>query len=136
MTKREETYFRAAEAMSQLSDYEQHKLGCVVVYKKRIISSGYNSKTKCHRIQAELDAERFGIYCPGRLHAESSALIPLLKSGIDLSKAAIYVYRKHKDGSLAMARPCSSCQKLIRQCGIKVCYYTTENGYAKEYLEM
>lgn len=136
ITKKQEAYFNAARAMSQLSDYTQHKLGCVVVNKHKIISSGYNSRIKRHRIQAELDAKKFGEFCPGCLHAESSAVIPLLKSGIDLSKATIYVYREHKDGSTAMARPCSSCHELIKRCGIKKVFYTTELGYAKEYIQM
>ena len=136
ITKKQEAYFHAAKAMSQLSDYSQHRLGCVVVNKHKIISSGYNSHTRCHRVQAELDAKKFGTYCPGRLHAEADALIPLIKSGIDLSKATIYVYREHKDGTTAMARPCSSCQELIKKCGIKKVFYTTELGYAKEYIQM
>jgi len=136
ITKKQEAYFHAAKAMSQLSDYSQHRLGCVVVNKHKIISSGYNSHTRCHRVQAELDAKKFGTYCPGRLHAEADALIPLIKSGIDLSKATIYVYREHKDGTTAMARPCSSCQELIKKCGIKKVFYTTELGYAKEYIKM
>lgn len=136
MTKTEMAYFRAAKAVSELSDHPQHKLGCVIVNKHKIVSSGYNSGTKCHGIQAKLDTERFGVCCPGKLHAETSSLLPLIKGDIDLSRAAIFVHREHKDGTLAMSRPCPSCQKLIKQAGIKKVYYTSNDGYVREDLQL
>ena len=133
MTKTEKAYFRIAKNISELSNHKQ-KLGAVVVNKHRVISTGYNSHTKCHSLQAKLDKERFGQDTPGRVHAETSALLPFIQGGIDLSGASIYVHRSHKDGSCGMARPCASCIKLIKQCGIKKIYYTTDDGYAKEYI--
>ena len=132
--KTNKAYFRAAKAVSELSDYPRHKLGCVVVSKHRIISSGCNSKSKCHPLQAKLDMEKYGVVCAGKCHAEISALLPLIRDKVDLSNASIYVFRQHKDGTLAMAKPCSSCQKMIRQLKIKKCFYTIENGYAVEKL--
>lgn len=131
LTKTERAYFRAAEAVSRLSDHKQ-KVGCVVVNKHRIISSGYNSSVRCHAIQARIDKKRFGTDCPGKLHSEVDALLPLIRNNVDLSNASIFVYRQHKDGSLAMARPCPGCMSLIRSCGIKTICYTTDNGYARE----
>lgn len=131
ISKTERAYFRAAKAVSELSDHRQ-PLGCVVVNKHRIVSSGFNSHQKCHRIQALIDHERYGVECPGRVHAEVSALLPLMKSGIDLSNATLYVHRQHKDGTLATARPCEGCIRLIRQLNIRRIRYTTEDGYAKE----
>ena len=133
MTKTEMAYFRAAKAMSELSNHPQYKLGCVVVKGHKIISSGYNSNSKCHKVQAQLDMERYGVdYCPGKIHAEIDTLLPLIKRRVDLSNASIYVYREHKNGALAMARPCVSCQKVIKQCGITKVFYTTESGYCYE----
>jgi deoxycytidylate deaminase len=131
MTKTERAYFAAAKAMSELSDH-RHKLGVVVVNKHRIISTGFNSDTKCHKVQALLDKDRYGCECPGKIHAETSALLPLIRDNVDLHRATIYIYREHRNGSRALARSCPSCQKLIRQCGIKRMYYTVENGFAYE----
>lgn len=133
MTKREIAFFKTAEAISKLSDHKQ-KIGCVIVNKHRIISSGYNSKTKRHKIQAVIDKERFGCDCDGKIHSETTALLPLIKSKVDLSRASIYVFRAHKDGTIAMARPCSGCMKLIKMYGIKNIYYTSPDGYCKERL--
>ena len=131
MTKTEKSFFNAARAVSELSDHK-HKLGCVVVLGHRIVSSGHNSKTKCHKLQAMLDKEVFGDESFGPLHAEVDALLPLIKRRINLSRASIYIYREHKDGTLALAHPCSRCMRLIKQCGVKRIYYTTNDGYAVE----
>ena len=131
MTKSERAYFGAAKAVSELSDHRV-KVGCVVVNKHRVVSSGFNSNTKCHKVQAILDKETFGCECPGKMHAETAALLPLIRDGIDLSRASIFVYREHKNGVAACARPCARCERLIRQSGIKRIFYTVENGIAEE----
>ena len=134
MTKKELAYFSAAASIAELSDHPHYKLGAVIVHKHRIVSSGYKSLTRCHPIQAKLDTEKYGEACPGKRHAEIDAIFPLLKNGSNYSGAVIYVARILKNGNIAMARPCSSCEKLIRQLGIKKMYYTTPNGYAVERL--
>ena len=132
MGKKSDSYFRAAKAVSEMSDHSQYKLGCVVVSGHRIISSGYNSKTKCHPLQAKLDTEKYGVECPGKCHAEVSALLPLIRDGVDLTRASIYVFRQHKNGVNALARPCSSCMKVIKSLKIRRIYYTVEDGTALE----
>ena len=135
MTKTERAFFRVAQNISTLSDHRQ-KLGCAVVYKHRVISTGYNSHTKCHSLQARLDKERYGQDTPGRLHAETAALLPFIQNNINLSGASIYIYRQHKDGSLAISKPCPSCMKLIKRCGIRRIYYSSDDGYVREDLEL
>lgn len=131
MTKRERTMFGAAKAISELSDHRVH-VGAVVAAGARIISSGCNSQTKSHPIQARLDREEFGCDSKGPLHAEVAALLPLVKEGTDLSTATIYVYRQYKNGGFACARPCKRCEKLIRSLGIKKVCYTIDGGIAEE----
>ena len=134
ISKSERAYFNAAKAISKLSDHKQ-KLGCVVVSNHHIISSGHNSATKYHRLQAELDKKYFGDNCLGPMHAELDALLPLIKNKFDLSNSTIYVYREHKNGDYAIARPCPRCMQLIKSCGIRKMKYTTEDGFANEYIE-
>lgn len=133
LSKTEMAYFKAAKAISTLSDHKQ-KIGCVVVNQHRIVSSASNSNTKCHKVQAILDKKRYGCECPGKVHSEVAALIPLINSGVDLSRASIFVYRQHKNGTIALARPCPSCYELIKSCGIRKMYFTTESGYKMERL--
>lgn len=129
---RESAYFSAAKAMSRLSDHKDYKIGAVVVMNHHIIGSGYNSGSKTHPLQKQYNAYRFSEDGEHKLHAESMALLPLIKSKTDLSKASVFVYRTHKNGETAMARPCKSCLQLIRDLHIKTIYYTTEYGVAKE----
>lgn len=133
MTKKEIKYFNIAKSVSELSDH-RYKLGAIVIYKHRIISSGYNSSTNTDALQAKLDMHKYHCDCVGKLHAESAALLYYVKRHIDLSGAEIYVYRQKADGTKGMARPCSSCMKLIKQCGIKKIHYTTDDGFVKEIL--
>lgn len=135
MTKRELAYFGAAKEVSKLSDHK-HKIGAVVVLKHRIISSDCNSDRKTHPLQKRYNRYRFSEDTPHKCHAELLALIPLIKDGVDLSNASVFTYRQHKDGSLACARPCKSCMQLIKDCGIKKIFYSTEDGFAREELQL
>lgn len=135
MTRKEEAFFRAAKSVSELSDHKQ-RIGAVVVLKHRIISSGFNKKTKTHPLQKKYNQYRFSEDSVHTCHAELSALLPLIRDGVDLSDASIFVFRSHRNGSLACARPCKSCMELIKDCGIKRCFYSTEDGYAREDLKM
>lgn len=131
-SKTDNSYFAIAKTISKQSDYLQHKIGCVIVDKHHIVGSGCNSRTKCHRIQAEIDTKRYGCQCRGAVHAETDALIPLIAHRYDLRNASIYLYRQHKNGVKAISRPCSGCRSLLAACGIKNIYYTIENGFAFE----
>ena len=135
MSNNEKAFFSAARSVSMLSNH-QKRMGCVIVDHHHIISSGHNSQTKCHRIQAQLDQRHFGVDdCLGPVHAEVDALIPLLKHKRDLSGATLYVYRETRNGTRSMARPCQRCMELIMQCGIKKIKYTTSDGFATEKIE-
>lgn len=132
MTHSNLAYFAAAKAVSELSDHKHYKIGAVVVMNHRIISSASNSNSKTHPLQKKYNKYRFTDEGDHKQHAELAALVPLIRDGMDLSNAAIYVYRVHKNGTLAMSRPCPSCMQLIKDVGIKRVFYTTENGYAYE----
>ena len=135
LSKRQKSFFRAAQVMSTLSDH-RYKVGCVIVNGHRIISSGYNSDTKCHAVQARVDQSHFDCDCIGKLHAETRAIIPLLKTHSKYKNATIYTYRETSDKHLAMSRPCERCLQLIRKLGITKIRYTTPDGYATELLEV
>lgn len=134
LSKTTKTYFKIAKDVSLLSNHEDYKLGCVVINKHKIVSSGCNSRTKCRKLQADLDYKYFNIKSKGAVHAEIDALLPLLKRDIDLSNASIYTYREDKHGHIAMSRPCPRCMEIIKKCGIKKINYTTYDGYVFEKL--
>ena len=134
MTRKQKSFFDAAKAVSESSEFPKVHIGCVITEgNHRIISSGCNS-TKTHPLQKQLNRERFEVDSVHSLHAEVSALLPLMKEDIDFSKVEVYTHRNYANGKIAMARPCPSCMKLIKDLGIKKIHYTTGDGYACEYV--
>ena len=132
LSKSHKTYFKAAKAISELSDYKQHHLGCVAIYRHKIISSGFNSN-KTNPVQKRLNVCRFAEDTPHTLHSEVSCLLPLIsRRDISFSCVQLYIWRSHIDGTPAMARPCKSCMQLIKELGIRHIYYTNDGGYSHE----
>jgi len=92
------------------------------IYDKRgrLLSSGQNSYTKTHTLQAKL-AESVGLPHKQFVHAEIAALVKC-----DWSKAhKIFVVRYGKDGRPLMAKPCKICMKAIGMTSIKEIEFTT-----------
>ena len=132
LSKSHRAYFKAAKAVSELSDFKQHHIGAVAVSKHKIISSGYNSN-KTNPIQKRFNAHRFDVDSRHTVHAELHCLLPLInRKDINFSDVSLYIYRRHKSGELALARPCASCEALIRSLGIRNIYYTGNNSYINE----
>lgn len=133
LTKSHKSYFKAAKAMSELADYKRYQIGAVAVYKHKIISSGCNT-TVTNPLQKHYNQLRFN--CDNTSHskhAELDCLLPLLnRKDIDFSRVNLYLYREHKSGSPALARPCPSCCALIQELGIRHVYYTNDGGYSHE----
>lgn len=125
-------FFDMAHKVSTLSDYPRHKIGCIVVYKNKVISVGYNC-TKSHPLQAKYGKYR-GLVTPQpvSLHAEMAALLKIKDMDIDWKKVSIYIFKAHKDGSLANCRPCNACMSLIKELGIKNIYYTSQEAFCHE----
>lgn len=136
-TKTQQSFFRAADAVSSLSDHHQTKLGCVLVDKHRIVSSGHNSSTRCSPLQKRMDTERFGFpdQHKGLVHAETACLLPLIRRGYDMSRSDLYIIRSHKDGSLVVSRPCPGCMSLLRANGVRRVFFSVEGGYAVEKID-
>ena len=132
MTKRDETFMNIAKEISRLSDYPNHHVGCIAVEGKRVLSTACNSQ-KTHPLQCKYNRFRnLGNY-PAKVHAEIACLSPLIgKKEIDFSQIKLYIYREHKNGVVALARPCLSCAQLIKDLGIKNVYYTGEDSLIYE----
>lgn len=133
-TKKQQSFFRAADAVASLSDHHQVKLGCVLVDKHRIVSSGHNSSTRCSPLQKKMDTERFGYsdLHRGPVHAETSCLLPLIRQGYDMTRSDLYIVRRHRNGSLALSRPCPGCMSLLRANGVRRVFFSVEGGYSVE----
>jgi tRNA(Arg) A34 adenosine deaminase TadA len=96
-----------------------YRLGAVIVNRKKIEVAKFN----CLKSHPKLCK----YYEYPYLHAEASCILSL---GLDnCADKSIYVVRVRKDGTTALAKPCSSCQRLIADVGIKKVYYSTLDGF-------
>lgn len=129
--------FHWAKEASKQSVYPQHHLGAAVVYKGVLLAVGYNSN-KTSPVQKEYNKQRdFDVDTAiNSLHAECACLNKIRRLNIDFSKAVLFVYRERKNGKRAMARPCRACMQYVKDLGIKHVYYTTDDGWAHEIVEV
>lgn len=100
---------------------KQHVLTAIIYDRKgRPISIGQNSYTKTHPLMAKISKTTGQ---PNRifLHAEVAALVKLK----DWRRAyKLVVSRYNSFGEPVMARPCTSCQHLIKLAGINYVEHT------------
>lgn len=131
-------YLNMARDVSRESKFPKYHLGAVAIYKGSLLAAGCNNK-KTNPRQMLLNRERGWradsneFYNP--VHAELACLSKIRYLDIDFSKVRLYIYREHKNGVKAMARPCPACRKMIKDMGIREVWYTTEDGFAYEYME-
>ncbi len=117
-------YMQIAMAVRERADCTGQKVGAVIVFKNRIISTGYNgtpagmkncSDGGCHRC-----ANRGTQYKSGTaydlcicVHAEQNAVLSAARFGISVEGATIYT----------TTQPCFGCLKEMLQAGINNVYF-------------
>ena len=130
--KKIKKYLRSAKKVSLLNDNKKTRVGCVVVYKNKIISVGHNYENKTNPLQKKNNELRG--YNPNdsisrnTLHAEIDALLSIEQNIENYNKIHLFIVRSKRDDSNGIARPCPACMCLIKKMGIKNIYYSTENG--------
>ena len=129
---------RAIKVAGQ-STFHQFKTGCVITYKRHIISMAHNVD-KTSPAQKKYNKYRHFNHhnlVQHKTHAEILALnkVPYpIGIQVNWSKANIYIARIApglKNG-LGFSRPCPACMNAIKDIGIKNIFYTTEDGIAYE----
>ena len=97
-------------------------VAAVVTQGSKIISTGRNT----WRVDPFIN-RNYASYCTA--HAEVEALRAARRTKASLVDAVIYVFRWHKDGTLAVARPCEACRKALAAHGIVWACYSTHADY-------
>ena len=131
LTKSDMNYFKKASKVAEISDYNKINIGCIAVYQGTIIGVGFNTN-KTHPIQKKYNRYRNGEDFIPKLHAEINCLNSIRHLDINFTKVKLYIYRKRKTAKYGMCRPCPSCMAAIKDLGIKNIYYTTNDGYVYE----
>jgi len=124
-----------AKEESKKSTYKakvsQH-LGCAIYYKGNLLAVGHNSD-KTHPLQHSYNNERYDDEkCPPKIHAEIMALSKIKYLDVDFNKIEVFVYRETFDGTYANAKPCVSCEKCMRDMGIRKIHYTGNKSIVSE----
>lgn len=113
---------RRAKKYSKQSQHHQHRIGACVYKGKRFLCGGFNTLKTHPQLASSLKT----------VHAEIHVILRAAALGLSLKGATIVVYREHKNGSPAMARPCTLCYAAIKDAGIRWLIYTSEKGWKKE----
>ena len=106
-------YFDYAAEVAKKSSMNQ-KHGCIIVYKKMIIASGYNRMPISHKES---------------VHAEVNAINKAKQMNYDLRECDLYIVRigsTLQDYPLKYSRPCEKCSNYILQNKIKKAYYSLD----------
>tara|TARA_B000000477_G_scaffold52176_2_gene43889 strand:+ start:58545 stop:59078 length:534 start_codon:yes stop_codon:yes gene_type:complete len=116
-------YFDFAANIAKNSNMFQ-KHGAVIVYKKTIIATGYNSYSYNSRTNFSI-------------HAEIIAINNAIKNSNKelLSDSKLYIVRIAPESKskymLKYSKPCLNCQKYINKFNIKKIFYSTNYDYDK-----
>lgn len=109
---RDEMLMQVALIVSQRSTCNRLKVGSVIAQNGRIVSTGYAGAPSgiehCSPLTCNLENP-----CTQTVHAEAGAITYAARSGIRLEGATLYCTHA----------PCSSCSRLIINCGIIKVFY-------------
>lgn len=84
------------------------KMAAILVCRNGKTYIGYNQR-KTHPLQKEFARNEHSIH----LHAEIDAIVKATRDGSPVDGGTMYVARVWRNGSPALAKPCSGCQKAI-----------------------
>jgi deoxycytidylate deaminase len=116
MDKKHLKFFSLARRLAQKSTHPRQKLGCIIVNGKTIVGFGYNQLKSHPRSPTKWKT----------IHAEFHAILGVSPS--ELIGSTAYVYRETVNGKIGLAKPCSCCQKMLSDCGVRNIFYTTDEG--------
>ncbi len=128
-------FVQLTKKMAELSNYEQYRLGATIILNGQVIGRGFNAP-KSDPMQKKYNRNRINIpdNSPHFIHAELAALKKALIFKPDLTGAEIYIYHMGSKNQQKMARPCAGCMAAIKKHGIKKIIYSTDDGFAVEYI--
>lgn len=125
LTSKDYRFLRICKEVADLSKGvggargDNFRIGCVIVGPGGcIVSTGVNSYKTSPRLSKFYDYPYY--------HAEAHAI---LRRGVDTCNGCtMYVVRVTRRASLAIAKPCKECQRLIKEAKIKKVIYSCGNN--------
>lgn len=96
--------------------------------KGKVLGTGVNDYSCSHPLMKHFAVKAGESEQKDKLHAELSAVLASGRKNIH----SILVQRFHNNGTMATAKPCLTCQAMLKGFGVKIVRYTSEEGI-KEY---
>jgi dCMP deaminase len=131
-------YLNIAREVSRRSTCLRRRFGAVILRDDQIISTGYVGAPRgtpncvdigrCAREELKVPpGERYEL-CRS-VHAEANAIINAARAGVSVLGGVMYLYGENvKDDSIAEAKPCKMCKRMIINAGIKEVVVKTPKG--------
>jgi dCMP deaminase len=131
-------YLGIAKEVSRRSTCLRRRFGAVILRDDQIISTGYvgaprgapncTDLGKCLREEKSIPpGERYEL-CRS-VHAEANAIINAARAGVSVLGGVMYLYGENvKDDSIAEAKPCKMCKRMIINAGIREVVVKTPDG--------
>jgi len=135
-----EYYLDIAKAVSVRGTCLRRRFGAVIVKDDQLVSTGYAGSPRgtpnccdigvCERQRLNIPAgERYEL-CRS-VHAEANAVIHASRD--HMLGSTLYLYGENvSDCSIAIARPCQMCRRMIINSGIKSVVIKTPDGFREE----
>ncbi len=135
-------YLSIAKEVSRRSTCLRRRFGAVILRDDQIISTGYvgaprgapncTALGRCLREENNVPpGERYEL-CRS-VHAEMNAIINAARAGVSVLGGTLYLYGENVgDDSVAEAKPCKMCKRMIINAGIRKVIVQSPEG-AKEF---
>lgn len=108
------SYFMSiAEQVATRATCSRRQVGCVIVFNKNILATGYNGSLPGDDHCFDTGCLIKNNHCIRTIHAETNAINQAAKNGIALQDSILY----------CTSKPCWNCLKNIISVGIKTIYY-------------
>lgn len=109
---------------------KRYDIICTAFDKKgNVLGTGVNDYNRTHPLAKHFAVLAGESEAKDKIHAELAAVLSAGRKNIH----SVFVQRFHNDGSLALAKPCKSCQCMLKAFGVKIVRYTSDNGI-EEYI--
>lgn len=131
-------YLNIAKEIAARGTCLRRKFGVVIIKNDAIVSTGYLGAPRgapncidlknCPREAASIPpGERYEL-CRS-VHAEANAIINAARLGTAVLGGTLYLYGENMDGSIAEARPCKMCRRMIINAGITKVVIAKADGF-------
>lgn len=114
-------FLSLAKKISKKSDHHHHKMGCVIAQGGTVLGTGFNML-------------RTHPKSPHPFHSIHAEFMAAMNANYKIDGATAYIFRQQKNGTWSMAKPCASCLKFLKECGIKKVVYSFQGEYRQERL--